>query len=168
MRFFNLKQTKIIYISYIPDDIYYASAVAAYLRNAGYSVVTTPYQTKKSLEKICAQITKSVDAVVSITSPSAARSERFWSDMANARLNKTPVLPFVVHQFENGAPMKHYISATDDITHGCHRLEAALERSGTYGDNFVGQRQHLVKRMMRSAATAVAVAVFAVISALFS
>ena len=168
MGLFNAEPVKVIYISYIPYDIYYASTVAAYLRNAGYKVVTTPYQTKKNLEKMCTKITESVDAVVSIASPSAARSERFWADNANARLSDTPVLPFVVHEFVGGAPMKHYISATDNVKHGCHRLEAALQRADAYGDNFVGQRQPLVKRMMRSVATAVAVAVFAVIGALFS
>jgi hypothetical protein len=168
MGLFNAEQAKVVYISYILDDIYYASIVADYLRNVGYKVVSTPYQASKNLDELCSQITESADAVVSIASPSAARTQRFWADMANARMNETPVLPLAVHKFVDGAPMEHYINASDDVQHGCRRLEAALERAGAYRDNFVGKRQPLVKRILRSVVTAAAVAAFAIFGALFS
>lgn len=167
MGLFKAEQTKVIYISFIPDDIYYASTIADFLRDEGYNVVTTPYQMKTKLNVMCAQITEAADLMVSIASPSATRSERFWSDMATARLNETPVIPLLVHEFSTGAPMKHYIAATDSIEHGCHRLKAALSRSAAYRDNFVGEREPMAKRIARAAFTVIAAAVVSAIAALF-
>lgn len=172
MGLFNSNQAEVVYVSYIPDDIYYASAVVDHLREAGYNVVATPYQmnyeSQKKLDVVCAQLAESVDIVVSISSPTASRSPRFWSDMANARLSETPVVPFVVHDFVDGVPMKHYISATDDIEHGCKRLQAALKRANAYCNNRLPQEQPVLKRVVRAAVATVAVAMFALIAALFS
>jgi hypothetical protein len=82
-------------------------------------------------------------------------------------MNGTPVLPLVVHDFANGAPMKHYISATDSIEQGCDRLQASLKRAGAYRDNFIGHRPPVLKRMTRTIFAAATVAVFSIISLLF-
>lgn len=168
MGLFNSEQAKVVYVSFIPDDIYYASKVADFLRDEGYNVVTTPYQAMENVDATCVQITEAADVVVNITSPGAARSQRFWADMANARLSGTPVIPLVIHEFADGAPVKHYISATDSIEHGCHRLKAGLSRTKAYRDNAIAEREPAAKRMMRAAFAAVVAAVFSAITALFS
>lgn len=170
MAFFNRNnENKVVYISYIPNDIFYASELAEYLQNTGYTVVTTPYnEAKAKCEVLCKAIVETCDTVISITSPSATRSERIWTDIGTARLNGTPVIPFVVHPFTEAVPMRHFINAVDQLELGCERVEMALKRANGYLNNELGQREALAKRAMRAMATAAIVAIMALISAMFS
>jgi TIR domain-containing protein len=170
MTFFNRStKSKVIYVSYIADDIFYASEVAEYLQCAGYTVVTTPHNEAKALRaSLCKAIVESCDTVISITSPTASRSECIWRDMGTARLNDTPVIPLVVHHFTEPIPMRHFINAVDDLDLGCERLEMAMERANGYVNNELGKRLGIARRAMKAIATAAVVAVMAIISAMFS
>jgi hypothetical protein len=168
-RFNRNNSSKVIFISYIPDDIFYASELAEYLQKAGHTIITTPYhETKTKCEALCKALVASCDVLISITSPTANRSERFWSDIANARLNDTPIIPLVVHHFTEAIPMRHFIDAVDDLTLGCERVEMAVKRANGYVSNHLGKRESIGKRVMKAVATAAAVAVMTIIGILFS
>lgn len=163
----NNNDNKVLYISYIPNDIFYASQVADYLQGIGYTVVTTPYHEAKC-DALSKAIVESCDTVITITGPTATRSSRIWADIGIARLNNTPVIPFVVHPFIDAVPMRHFINAVDQLELGYERLEMALMRANGYKNNELGQRESRVKRAMKAIGTAAAVAVMAFVSAMFS
>lgn len=169
MEFFNFNnKSKVIYISYIPDDIFYASEVSKYLQNAGYTIVTTPHSDTNGLCKsLCKAIIESCDTVISITSPSASRSERLWADIGIARLNDIPVIPLIVQPFTEPIPMRHFINAVDDFEIACERVMLAVKRANGYVNNELGKRESIAKRAMRTISTA-AVAMMAIMSAIFS
>ena len=164
----NQSENKIIYISYIPSDIFYAGELGEYLQSVGYTVVTTPYEKLAKCDALSRAIVESCDAVITITSPTATRSKRIWTDIATARLHNTPIIPFVVQPFTEAIPMRHFINAVDQLELGCERLEMALKRANGYANNELIQRQSRVKRAMQALGTAAAVAVVAIVSAMFT
>ena len=156
---FNQK-AKSVYISYIPEDTFYAETVANYLKEAGYAVALSPHL-KRGSNTICKAMIQQADAVVLLTSPAASRSSRFWRDTGFARVNDKPVIPMVVHEFFDDVPKKYYIKATDDILKGCDRLAHALTRANGYRDNALGERERpQVVRAIRTAAVVAATALF--------
>ena len=156
-------RAKTIYVSYIADDTFYAETVAQGLRDAGYTVALTPQKNSpRQLNAHAEHLIGSADAVVLISSPTSVRSDRFWRDSAVARINNTPLIPLVVHEFTGPVPKRHYVKATDDIQHGIERLEAALHRVNGYRDNSLVERER--PQVMRTLFAAASVAIVALMS----
>lgn len=158
---------KTLYISHIPQEKIVADSLKADLKMIGFNVITTPYhKTERQINQVCPKIVESVDAVIVLKSPSAARSHRVWSDIANARMHKIPVIPMVVHQFEDHIPVHNHINAVDDFDLGVARLRDALDRKHHYIHNELDYNH--VKSFMRKTVIAAAIMVLTMIAAVIS
>lgn len=169
---FKLSLKKNIYLSYIPQETLIAEEVASYLQACGYEVISTPYteiDNERQLDYVCKKLVDHADVVVTLTSPASMRSQRIWSDVAQARFDNAPVIPLVTHDFsmfDEKVPMKHYINASDDLHHGCERLQKALKRSRAYKTNDLHPQPRL--RDFRQLVVAVAIMALTAIAGLFN
>lgn len=139
-----LKTTKrkqqIIYVSHIQQEVLHARALKRDLTKLGYRVMLTPQgKSEKQVNHLAHRLMNHVDAVITLTSPAAARSSRIWADASYARLHNLPVIPMVVHEFENGVPMHAHIHAVDNFKQGVMQLKNALKRKKQYIGNTVAE-----------------------------
>lgn len=133
-----MAKPKTIYLSFIKQDYFYARQVWKALREAGYRVHCTPLATPDNTRSAaCDALIKQSDAVISVVSPTSARSGQIWQDMSQAQLCERAVLPLLVHSFEDGAPFPNAISAADDIKQGCRTLLSELQQTQLYTDNTI-------------------------------
>lgn len=150
-------QAKTIYISHIRQEMLIAEALKEELKYHGYKVVVTPLnKTDSQITRLSPKIVENVDAILVLTSPSATRSQQIWSDVAHARFNSVPVIPMVVHEFEDRIPMHNHINAVNDLERGFERLQDALKSRRRYTTNELNYRPF--KSLLRK--TLVAAAIF--------
>jgi hypothetical protein len=129
---------KTVYLSFIKQDYFYARQIWKALREAGYRVHCTPLTSPNNTRSAaCDTFIKQADAVISVVSPTSARSGQIWQDMSQARLCDRAVLPLLVHSFDDGAPFPNAISAVDDIKQGCRTLLSELQQAQLYTDNTI-------------------------------
>lgn len=163
---FNSKP-KTLYISHIPQEKIVADLLKADLKMIGYNVITTPYhKSERQINQICPKIVASVDAVIVLKSPSSARSHRVWADIANARMHGIPVIPMVVHHFNDHIPVHSHINAVDDFDLGVARLRDALDRKHHYNHNELNHNH--MKSFMRKTVIAAAIMVLTMIAAILT
>lgn len=159
------RKARTLYISHIPQEKIFADSLKADLKMIGYSVITTPYnKTERQIKQVCPKIVESVDAVIVLKSPSSARSQRVWEDIATARMYNVPVIPMVVHHFEDHIPVHAHIHAVDDFDLGVARLRDALDRKHHYAHNELNYNH--MKTLMRKTVVAAAIMVLTIIAAL--
>lgn len=163
---FNSKP-KTLYISHIPQEKIVADSLKADLKMIGYNVITTPYhKSERQINQVCPKIVETVDAVIVLKSPSSARSQRVWADIAHARMYGVPVIPMVVHHFDDHIPVHSHINAVDDFDLGVARLRDALDSKHHYSHNELNHNH--MKSFMRKTVIAVAIMVLTMIAAVIT
>lgn len=162
---FNFRKPKTVYISHIEQENIVADSLKLDLKALGYDVISTPHQKgEQYLKAMCPKIVETADAVVVLKSPSSSRSQRVWADIGHARLHGVPVIPMVVHQFEDNVPVHFHISAVDNFEDGVKELRDALKQKHQFKQNEVGFTY--TKHVFRKTVVAAAIMVLTVISAL--
>ena len=161
-----LTQPKTIYISHIRQEMLVAEALKEELKYHGYNVVVTPHNKSASeITRLSPKIIENVDAILVLTSPSATRSQQVWSDVAHARFHSVPVIPMVVHEFEDRIPMHNHINAVNDLERGFERLQDALKSKRRYATNELNYTPF--KSILRKTLVAAAIFVLTAISSQF-
>ena len=161
------RQPKTLYISHIPQEKVVADLLKADLKMIGYNVISTPYhKSERHIRQVCPKIVESVDAVIVLKSPSASRSQRVWADIAQARLHGIPVIPMVVHHFDDHIPVHSHVNAVDNFDLGVARLRNALERKHHYAHNELNYNH--VKTLMRKTVIAAAIMVLTIIASIIT
>lgn len=162
---FNFNKVQTIYVSHIRQEIEVAEEIKLELEARGYQAVLTPHErSERQLKNLCPRIIQEVDAVIILTSPSATRSERVWADMAHARFNNLPVIPMVVHHFDEKIPMHNHINATDSLEFGLKELDLALSKKNRYKKTEIHYTP--IKSFLRKTVVAAAILVLSLFSML--
>lgn len=152
---FGFNKTKTVFISHIRQEMLVAEAIKEELEYHGYQVVVTPLnKTANQIERMSPRIIENVDAVITLTSPSAMRSQQIWADIAHARFHNVPVIPMVVYHFEDRIPLHNHINAVDNLEQGFERLQNALKNKKRYTVTEITYTpiKHLLRKTLVAAA----------------
>lgn len=162
---FNFGKVNTIYISHIQQENIVAESLKLDLKALGYNVISTPHKKgERYMQAACPKIVESANAVIVLKSPSASRSERIWADIAHARLQGTPVIPMVVHEFDDKVPVHYHIQAVDNFEDAVRQLSDALKNKNRFKYNELNFTR--TKYILRKTVVAATIYILTIIAAL--